>query len=389
MLMNHDRTVFAQLLEFVPFRHFEHLVDVYQSNKGVSSFSAWSHFICLIHAQLTRRSGLRDLVACLNAQCSKLYHIGIRGTVSRSTLADAAERRDYRLFEAIGQRLIVTALALYGDEDLRLGLKGAVFAMDSTTIDLCLSLFPWAHFRQTKAAIKAHGVIDLRGAIPVFIGITTGKIHDVRLLDAIHLPPGSILVIDRGYLDFARLFALHRQKVGFVIRAKDNLRFTWIASRKVDTATGLRADQTILLATPKSKAGYPKHLRRVAFRDPETSKPLLFLTNLFDLPALTIAAIYKNRWQIELFFKWLKQNLAIKHFFGNSINAVKVQIWVAVCAYLLVLIAIKHHRLPVSQQIFWHLIETNTFEKITLDQLVANTLLNEKNQLLSNQLIFL
>jgi len=387
--MNHGRTVFAQLLEFVPFSHFEHLVDVYQANKGATAFSAWSHFICLAYAQLTRRSGLRDLIACMNAQRSKLYHIGIRSTVSRSTLADAAERRDYRLFDALGQRLIVIALALYGDEDLGLGLKGPVFAMDSTTIDLCLSLFPWAHFRQTKAAVKAHVVMDLRGSIPVFISITTGKVHDVRLLDAISLPAGSILVIDRGYLDFARLFALHHQKVGFVIRAKDNLRFTWMTSRKIDTTTGLRADQTILLATPKSKMGYPEHLRRVSFRDPETGKHLVFLTNLFDVPALTIAAIYKNRWQIELFFKWLKHNLAVKHFFGNSINAVKAQIWIAVCAYLLVLIAIKHHHLPVSPQIFLHLVETNIFEKITLDQLVANAVLNEENQPSGNQLILL
>ena len=387
--MNQGKTVFAQLLQFVPFSHFEHLVDVYQANKGVTAFSAWSHFICLAYAQLTRRSGLRDLVACLNAQRTKLYHIGLRSTVSRSTLADAAERRDYRLFEALGQRLIVAALALYGDEDLGLGLKGPVFAMDSTTIDLCLSLFPWAHFRQTKAAVKAYVIMDLRGAIPVFISITTGKVHDVRLLNAISLPAGSILAVDRGYLDFERRLALHRQQIGFVIRAKDNLRSTWIASRKVDTATGLRADQTILLATPKSKLGYPERLRRVSFRDPETGKHLVFLTNLHDVPALTIAAIYKNRWQIELFFKWLKQNLAVKHFFGNSINAVKAQIWVAVCAYLLVLIAIKHHRLPVSPQIFLHLIETNIFEKITLDQLVANAVLKEENPPSSNQLILL
>lgn len=385
--MNHGRTVFAQLLAFVPFSHFEHLVDVHQANKGVSSFSAWSHFICLTYAQLTRRSGLRDLVACLNAQRSKLYHLGIRGTVSRSTLADAAERRDYRLFEALGQRLIVTALTLYGDEDLGLGLKGPVFAMDSTTIDLCLTLFPWANFRQTKAAVKAHVVMDLRGAIPVFISITTGKVHDVRLLDAINLPVGSILVIDRGYLDFARLFALHKQKVSFVIRAKDNLRFTQIASRFVDRTTGLCADQTILLVTSKSKAGYPEPLRRVSFHDPETDNVLVFLTNLFDVPALTIAAIYKDRWQIELFFKWLKQNLAVKHFFGNSINAVKAQIWIAVCAYLLVLIALKHHRLPVSPQIFLHLVETNIFEKITLDQLVANATPNQEMYQNSNQLI--
>lgn len=285
--MDQGKTVFAQLLQFVPFSHFEHLVDVYQANNGVRGISA-----------------------------------------------DAAERRDYRLFESLGQRLIVAALALYGDEDLGWGLKGLVLAIDSTTIDLCLSLFPWAHFRQTKAAVKAHVIMDLRGAIPVFISITTGKVHDVRLLNAISLPAGSILT-----------------------------------------------------PTPKSKLGYPERLRRVSFQDPETGKHLVFLTNLHDVPALTIAAIYKNRWQIELFFKWLKQNLAVKHLFGNSINAVKAQIWVAVCAYLLVLIAIRHHRLPVSPQIFLHLVETNIFEKITLDELVANAVLKEENQPTSNQLI--
>ena len=387
--MNRGRTVFAQLLQFVPFSHFEHLVDVYQANKGVREFSAWSQLICLAYAQLTRRSGLRDLVACLNAQRTKLYHIGIRGSIARSTLADANERRDHRLFEALGQRLIVIALALYGDEDIGLGLKGPLYAMDSTTIDLCLSLFPWADFRQTKAAVKAHVIVDLRGAIPVFLAITTGKVHDVRLLDRITLPPGSILVIDRGYLDFSRLFDLHRQKIGFVIRAKDNLRFVWIASRPVDASTGLRADQTILLATPKSKAGFPQHLRRVSFRDPQTGKHLVFLTDLFDLPALTIADIYRHRWQIELFFKWLKQNLAVKHFFGNSLNAVKTQIWIAVCTYLLVLIVIKHHRLPVSPQIFLHLVETNIFEKTTFDQLVTNAMLNETEPPDGNQLILL
>jgi hypothetical protein len=387
--MNRGRTVLVQLLEFVPFSHFEYLVDVYQANKGVREFTAWNHFICLAYAQLTRRSGLRDLVACLNAQHAKLYPIGIRGSVSRSTLADAAERRDYRLFEALGQRLITTALALYGDEDIGLGLKGPVYAMDATTIDLCLSLFPWAHFRRTKAAVKAHVMIDLRGAIPVFLALTTGKVHDVRLLNEVTLPPGSILVLDWGYLDFARLFALHRQEVGFVTRAKGNIRFTWLESRPIDRTTGLRADQTIRLVTPKSKDAYPARLRRVSLRDPETGKRLVFLTNLFDPPAATIAAIYKNRWQIELFFKWLKQNLAVKHFFGNSINAVKAQIWIAVCTYLLVLIAIKHHRLPVSPQIFMHLVETNIFEKITLDQLVANSVLSDPKPPDSNQLILI
>lgn len=285
--------------------------------------------------------------------------------------------------------MIEQALALYGNEDLSLGLRGPVFAMDSTTIDLCLALFPWAHFRRTKAAVKAHVVMDLRGAIPVFVSITDGKVHDVNLLDAIDLPAGAILVMDRGYLDFGRLYALGQRKIGFVTRAKINLRYRWLSARQVDRRTGLRADQTIRLITPKSRAAYAQHLRRVSFRDPETGKHLVFLTNLFEPTALQIAAIYKHRWQIELFFKWLKQNLAIKHFFGNSINAVKAQIWIAVCAYLLVLIAIKRHRLPISPQIFLHLVETNIFEKVTLNQLVANSAPKKEIPPIAKQLILL
>lgn len=384
--MNHGRTVFAQLLDFVPFKHFEYLVEKFSANHAVKSFSAWSHFLCLAYAQLTRRTGLRDLVACLNSQRTKLYHVGIRSRVSRTTLADANERRDWRLFEALGQRLIAIALELYRDEDIGLGLKEPLYAMDSTVIDLCLTLFPWADFRATKAAVKAHTIIDLRGAIPVFIAITTGKVHDVNLLDAVMLPAGAIVVVDRGYLDFARLYALTQRQCSFVVRAKDNLRYTWIESREVDKTTGLRSDQTILLVTARSKKGYPKRLRRVSFRDAETGLYLVFLTNRFDLPAITIAAIYKQRWQIELFFKWLKQNLSVKHFFGNSLNAVKSQIWIAVCVYLLVLIARRHLAQDVSPQIFLNLIEVNMFEKTTLNQMVSNALLNIDDSELDNQL---
>ena len=384
--MNRGKTVFAQLLDFVPFNHFEYLTERFAANHGIKHFSAWSQFICMAYAQLTRRDGLRDLVACLNSQKSKLYHIGIRSKVSRSTLADANERRDWQLFEALGHRLISMALELYRDEDIGLGLKEPLYAMDSTTIDLCLTLFPWAEFRSTKAAVKAHTIIDLRGSIPVFLSITTGKVHDVNLLDAIPLPAGTIVVIDRGYLHFARLYALHQRQVTFVIRAKNNLCFTWIASREVDKATGLRCDQTILLATPKSKSAYPERLRRISFRDPETGKNLVFLTNRFDLPALTIADIYKNRWKIELFFKWLKQNLAIKHFFGNSLNAVKSQIWIAICVYLLVSIAKKQLNLPASQQILLNLFEVNMFDKTTINQMVANAVQNIDETELSNQL---
>ena len=340
----------------------------------------------MTYAQLTRREGLRDLVACLNSQRSKLYHIGIRARVSKSTLADANERRDWRLFEALGQRLISIALELYRDEDIGLGLKVPLYAMDSTTIDLCLSLFPWADFRSTKAAVKAHTIIDLRGAIPVFVAITTGKVHDINLLDAVMLPAGSIVVVDRGYLDFARLFALTQRQGSFVVRAKDNLRYTWIASREVDRSTGLCADQTILLTTKKSKQSYTQRLRRVSFRDPETGLHLVFLTNRFDLPALTVAAIYKQRWQIELFFKWLKQNLTVKHFFGNSENAVKAQIWIAICTYLLVLVAKKRLNLAASPQILLNLIEVNMFEKISINQMVIDALQNSEDCYPDNQL---
>jgi hypothetical protein len=384
--MNRGRLVFAQLLDFVPYSHFEHLVDRYAANHGIRHFSAWSQLLCMIYSQLTRREGLRDLVACLNSQRSKLYHIGIRGKISRSTLADANERRDWRLFEALGHRLIAVAVELYHGEDSGLGLKEPLYAMDSTTIDLCLSLFPWADFRSTKAAVKAHTIIDLRGAIPVFVHITSGKVHDVNILDLIHWPAGSIVVIDRGYLDFARLHALHQCQVCFVIRAKDNTRYTWAASREVDKSTGLRSDQSILLATAKSKLAYPDRLRRVSYRDPETDKYLVFLTNRFDLPALTIAEIYRKRWQVETFFKWIKQNLSIKHFFGNSINAVKSQIWIAVCVYLIVMIARKRLYLPASPQILLNIFEVNLFEKIAIDQLVTDALLNCDDYPVDNQL---
>lgn len=387
--MNHGRTVFAQLLDFVPFGHFEHLVDRYASNHGIRHFSAWSHFLCIAYSQLTRREGLRDLVACLNSQRSKLYHIGIRGKISRSTLADANERRDWRLFEALGHRLIATAVELYRGEDIGLGLKEPLYAMDSTTIDLCLTLFPWADFRSTKAAVKAHTIIDLRGAIPVFVHITTGKVHDVNVLDMIHWPAGAIVVVDRGYLDFTRLQSLHQRQVSFVIRAKDNLRYNRIASREVDKSTGLRSDQTILLTTPKSKLAYPDRLRRVSYRDPGTDKFLVFLTNRFDLPALTIAEIYRNRWAVETFFKWLKQNLSIKHFFGNSINAVKSQIWIAVSVYLIVLIARKRLNLPASPQLLLNIIEVNMFEKIQIDKLIFDALLNFSDDPIDNQMILL
>lgn len=376
--MNSGRTVFAQMLGFVPFAHFEHLVDKYQSNRWTRDFTAWSHFICMAYAQLTRREGLRDLIACLNSQKSKLYHVGLRHRMTRSTLADANERRSSELFESLAQRLIELTIALHKDHDIGLGLKEPLYAMDSTTIDLCLKLFPWADFRSTKAAVKAHTVIDLRGAIPVMLTITTGKVHDVKALDTLRLPPGSIVVLDRGYVDFARLYTLVQRQCSFVVRGKDNLKFTTMDCYPFDPSTGIRADQTIQSLTHKSKKAYPAPLRRVAFFDEKTQLDLVFLSNRLDLSALTIAAIYKQRWQIELFFKWLKQNLMVKHFFGNSLNAVKSQIWIAVCVYLIALIAHKELGMGISLRNFLHLVEVNMFEKITLKQMVTNAIHNEE-----------
>ena len=383
--MNSGRTVFAQMLGFVPFAHFEHLVDKYQSNRWTRDFTAWSHFICMAYAQLTRREGLRDLIACLNSQKSKLYHVGLRHRITRSTLADANERRSSELFESLAQRLIELAIALHKDHDIGLVLKEPLYAMDSTTIDLCLKLFPWADFRTTKAAVKAHTVIDLRGAIPVMLTITTGKVHDVKALDTLRLPPGSIVVLDRGYVDFARLYALVQRQCSFVVRGKDNLKFTTMDCHPFDPSTGICADQTIQLLTHKSKKAYPAPLRRVEFFDEKTQLDLVFLSNRLDLSAMTIAAIYKQRWQIELFFKWLKQNLMVKHFFGNSLNAVKSQIWIAVCVYLIALIAHKELGMGISLRNFLHLVEVNMFEKITLKQMVTNAIHNEEVEVLQLQ----
>ncbi len=383
--MNTGRTVFAQLLAVVPYSHFEHLVAKYQANRWTRDFTAWSHFICMAYAQFTRRQGLRDLIVCLNSQSTKLYHAGLRQRVSRSTLADANERRDSHLFEALSQRLIEMALVLYKDHDIGLALKEPLYAMDSTTIDLCLTLFPWADFRSTKAGIKAHTVIDLRGSIPVMLSITTGKVADVAMLDALMLPRGSIVVLDRGYVDFARLYRLVQGDCSFVVRAKDNLSFNCLQAHTADMKTGVHSDQTIVLTGERSKKVYPAPLRRVRYFDAVSRLELVFLSNRLDLPALTIAAIYKQRWQIELFFKWLKQNLNIRHFFGNSLNAVRSQIWIAVCTYLMALIAHKRLHTELSLRNFLHLVEVNMFEKISLENMLANAVRSEATEQLQSQ----
>lgn len=364
--------VFAQLLKLLPFDHFEHLVDIMGANRGVKTLPAWAHLVCMAYAQLTRREGLRDLVACLNSHRHQLYHIGIRHRITRSTLADAAQRRGWQLFEALGQRLITMALDLHKDDAIALDLQEPLYAMDSTTITLCMNLFTWAHFRTTKSAIKAHTLLDLRGTIPIFVSITNANVADSKLLNNLPLKANDTVVLDRGYIDFARLYGLNQRKVRFVVRAKKSLRYQHIKSQPVDTSSGLRADEVVCLAKDTSYAQYPKRLRRVEFYDEINRLDLVFLTNRWDVPALTIAQIYKQRWQVELFFKWLKQNLSIKHFFGTSENAVKAQLWTAICVYLMVLIGHKRLKLSISLQLFMHLIEANMFEKTTLVDLVAS-----------------
>jgi transposase len=320
------------------------------------------------------RESLRDIETCLNSHQEKLYHIGFRGDVSRTTLADANERRDWRIFQDFGHVLISTAQRLYQSEPIALELKQPLYAFDSTTIDLCLSLFPWAEFRKTKAAVKMHTLIDLRGPIPTWVAITTGKVHDVRMLDEMPVTKDAFYAMDKGYIDFARLYAIHQQGAFFVIRAKDNLKCKRLYSNSKNKDVGVRADQIITLVTQKSKNGYPERLRRVSFVDKERNKRLVFLTNNFDIPAEAVAAAYKQRWQVELFFKWIKQHLQIKSFIGTSINAVKSQIWVALCIYLLVAITKKKLDIPCSLYTFLQILEVNLFEKKPISSLVAEAL---------------
>jgi hypothetical protein len=353
------------LLAIVPYAQSEHPVVSYQAKRWTRGFTAWSHLICMIYVQLTRREGLRDLVDCLNSQGTKLYRAGLRQRVSRSTLADAYEFRSAELFEALGQRLIAMVSAQYRDEDIGLGVKEPLHAMDSTTVDLCLKLFPWADFRSTKAGIKAHTAFDLRGATPFMLSITTARVSDVSTLDSLRLPAGSIVVLDRGYVYFARLQRLVQRECSLVVCANANLSFRSIQAHPGDAKTGVWSDQTIALVGQRASKDCPGPLRGARLCDASTCLELVYLSNRLDLPALTIAAIYKQRCQIELFFKWLKQNLSIQHFFGNSLNAMKSQIWIAVCSYLLALIAHRPFRDQLSLRNFLHLVEVNMFEKIT------------------------
>lgn len=364
--MNTGKTIFSQAMDFLPLHEFRQCVRRYQGDYKTKSFSCLDQFLCMGFAQMTYRESLRDIEICLRSMQSKLYHMGIRGKVSRNTLAHANEVRDWRIYADFAQVLIHRARALYRDEDFGVELDQTVYALDATTIDLCLSLFPWARFRRQKGAIKLHTLLDLRGPIPAFIEITDGKIHDVRILDILVPEAGAFYVMDRGYLDFERLYRLHRAQAFFVIRAKSNLQARRLYSHPVGKATGLQCDQTILLTGPLSAQAYPDKLRRVRYFDAQINKRLVFLTNQFDLPALTIAQLYKSRWQVELFFRWIKQHLRIKAFYGTSENAVKTQIWIAIATYVLIAIIRKQLGLQISLYTFLQLLSVTAFEKTSI-----------------------
>jgi transposase len=384
--MNIGKTLFAQLMDFLPWSTFNRYVTRYGGDKGVRTMSCAEQFRVMAFAQLTYRESLRDIEVSLSVQSSKLYHMGFREPIRRSTLADANESRDWRIYAEFATRLIVQARKLYASEDLGLELSNTVYALDSTTIDLCLSVFPWAHFRTTKAAVKMHTLLDLRGSIPSFIHVSDGKLHDVHALDLLTLEAGAIYVMDRGYVDFSRLHALHSAGAFFVTRAKSNLKAHRVYSARTDRSTGIISDQTIALDGFYTRRDYPAHLRRVRFNDPETRKSLVFLTNQMRLPAATICALYKSRWQVELFFKWIKQHLRIKQFFGTSENAVKTQIWIAVSVYVLVAIVRKKLNLNVSLYTLLQVLSLTLFEKMPLQQAFPDGEYSSENPSPSNQL---
>ena len=366
--MNLGKTLFAQLMDFLPWTTFTRIVDRHGGDRYVKLLACTEQFRVMAFAQLTYRESLRDIEACLSAQAAKLYQMGFRHEIKRSTLADANETRDWRIHAEFAQRLIVQARKLYLGDRFGIELEHTTYALDSTPIDLCLSLFPWALFRTTKSAVKRHPLLDLRGNIPSFIHISNGKLGDVNVLDVLVLEAGAIYVMDRGYLDFARLYVVHQAHAFFVTRAKSNTQLRRVYSAPVDRGTGIICDQTVALTGTTSRTDYPEHLRRIRFKDPETGKALVFLTNNFTLPAATICALYKARWQVELFFKWIKQHLRIKRFFGTSENAVKSQIWIAVSVYVLVAIVKKRLNLDASLYTLLQIFSVTLFEKKPLQQ---------------------
>lgn len=385
--MNTGKTVLSQLMDFLPIKEFQRCVERYNGNHHIRSFSCWDQFLCMAFAQLSYRESLRDIESCLRSMKNKLYHMGIRGNVSRSTLADANEKRDWRIYADFAQVLIHIARELYSGDEFDVDLDEIVYALDASTIDLCLSLFPWAKFRKTKSAVKLHTLLDLRGNIPAFISITDGKVHDVNILDELIPEPGSFYIMDRGYLDFKRLYTLNQFRAFFVIRSKTNTIFRRLYSREVDKSIGLRCDQTIVLTGRDSATDYPEKLRRVKYYDAEIDKRFSFLTNNFIVSAYVIAELYKCRWQVELFFKWIKQHLRIKSFYGTSENAVKTQIWIAISVYVLVAIVKKYLRLDnMSLYTILQILSVTLFEKTQLLQLLTESNYNKIADSTDNQL---
>lgn len=371
--MNSGKLVFSQITAHLPMYTFQRCVKRYRGNHKIKNFTCLDQYLCMAFAQITFRESLRDIEACLRAQQNKLYHMGIKSTVSRNTLANANKVRDWRIYADFAQNLISTARRLYLDDSFDLELQNTAYALDASTIDLCLNVFPWARFRKTKAAIKLHTLLDLRGNIPTFIHITDGKVHDVNVLDILPIEPGSFYVMDRGYLDFSRLHVMHMNKAYFLIRSKSNTKFRRLYSNPVDRDSGLICDQTIRLTGTRSSQDYPDNLRRIKYIDSKTGKRFVFLTNHKSLHALTVTELYRYRWQVELFFKWIKQNLRIKAFYGTSENAVKTQIWIAVSVYVLVAIIRKRLNLEISLYTMLQILSITVFNKTPLSQLFEIT----------------
>ena len=387
--MHTGRMLFAQVIEYVPRYEFQKCVARYHGNHRVRSFTCWDQLLCLIFAQLTYRESLRDIVACLRAVDGRLYHMGIRGTVSRSTLAEANEQRDWRIYADFAQVLIRQARQLYAGEPFGVDVAQTVYAFDSTTIDLCMSLFPWARYTRAQHAMKLHTLLDLRGNIPTFIRITPARLHDINVLDDLTPEAGAFYVMDRGYVDFERLYRWTLAGSFFVTRARKNFRFDRVESRPVDKGAGVQCDQTIRLVWFYSSRGYPGELRRIRYRDPQTGQRLVFLTNNFTHPAAVIADLYRCRWQVELFFKWIKQHLRIKAFYGTSENAVKTQVWTAICSYLLVAIARQRLQLDLNLYTILQILSVSLFEKTPINQAFSMTDLTIREGVDHNQLSLL
>jgi hypothetical protein len=384
--MDTGKPVFAQIMDFLPTYEFHQCVRRYHGHYKMKSFSCWDQFLCMAFAQLTYRESLRDIEACLRSAQRKLYHMGIRGKVSRNTLAHANQVRDWRIYADFAQILIGRARRLYANDSFGVELNQTAYALDSTLIDLCLSLFPWAKFRKHKGAIKLHTLLDLRGSIPSLVVITHGKIHDVTILDQLIFEPGAFYIVDRGYLDFARLYVIHQSSAFFVTRAKSNFSFKRLYSRPVDKSTGVQCDQIIILEGFYARKDYPEKLRRIRYFDVTQNKRLVFLTNNFTLPALTIAQLFQCRWQIELFFKWIKQHLRIKAFYGTTENAVKTQIWIAITVYVLVAIVKKHLKLDQSLYTILQILSISLFEKTPILEALADVKPHESKDATPNQL---